>query len=190
MTNQTEQNPFQEAAAEAISAHQKFFLFEGIAMMVLGGLAFAFPFISTLAIVILVGWLFMIGGFLRIFSRFRARRTPGYWWSMIAAVLAVVLGLALILLPLQGMLSLTIVLMALFMVEGISAIFVALDYRDHSRNWGWVLFSGLIDLVLVALIATGLPEIATWAIGMFSGINLLFTGLSVVMLAIAARQQV
>lgn len=189
-TDQTNLNQLRQAAAIAIEAHQKLFLFEGFAMIALGGLAFAFPHFSTLAIVVLVGWLFMIGGFLRMISRFRARRTPGYWWSMSAAALAFILGLALIIMPFQAMVSLTLIFMALFLIEGISATFVAFDFRHHSQGWGWMLLSGMIDLLLAFLIWTGMPAIATWAIGMFAGINLFFTGFSLVMLAFSARRQI
>lgn len=187
--DQHEFGAIRQAAADAIVAHRKFFLFEGIVLMVLGGLAFAFPFISTFAVVVFVGWLFMLGGFFRLLGRFRARKTPGYWWSMAAAALAIIVGLTLILMPLQGMLTLTLVLMFLFLMEGISAIFVAFDFRHHSLSWGWMLFTGIIDLVLVFMIWDGFPDIATWALGVLAGINLLFTGLSLIMLTIAERQQ-
>ena len=90
--------------------------------------------------------------------------------------------------PLRGVLTLTMVLMALFLIEGVAAILAALNFRQHSRNWGWLLFSGIVDLVLVYLIWQGWPATAAWAIGLLAGVNLLFTGLSLVMLAIAARQ--
>ena len=174
--------------ADAIAAHWKLFLVQGVILVVLGLLAVAMPLISTLAIELLIGWLFLVGGALRLATLFRARHLPGYWWSIATAVAAVALGLILIANPLRGVLTLTMVLMALFLIEGVAAILAALNFRQHSRNWGWLLFSGIVDLVLVYLIWQGWPATAAWAIGLLAGVNLLFTGLSLVMLAIAARQ--
>ncbi len=174
--------------AQAIAAHWKLTLFQGVILAILGLLAVAMPFFSTLAVEILIGWLFLLGGVLRVVSLVRATHMPGYWWSLVAAILAAALGLVLIAAPLRGILTLTMVLMALFLIEGVSAIFAALDFRRHSSNWGWLLISGVIDLVLVFLIWQGWPATASWAIGLLTGINLFFMGLSLVMLALAARQ--
>jgi len=99
-----------------------------------------------------------------------------------------VLGLILILRPLPGVLTLTMVLIIFFIVEGIVSILAAIQHRNHLRSWGWVLFSGIIDLLLAFLIWDGWPSSAEWAIGLLVGINMLFFGLSLVMTALAARQ--
>ncbi len=173
---------------QAIAAHWKLALIQGAILAILGLLAVAMPFFSTLAVEVLIGWLFLFGGVLRAVSLVRAKHIPGYWWSLVAAIVAAVLGLVLIAAPLRGILTLTMVLMALFLVEGVSAIFAALDFRRHSSHWGWLLISGVIDLVLVFLIWRGWPTTAHWAIGLLTGINLFFMGLSLVMLALAARR--
>jgi uncharacterized membrane protein HdeD (DUF308 family) len=112
---------------------------------------------------------------------------PGFGWSMLSALLAVLLGLILILRPLAGVLTLTMVLIAFFILEGITAIVVAVQHREHLKSWGWVLFSGIIDLLLAYLIWQGWPSSASWAIGLLVGINMIFFGLSLVMTALAAR---
>jgi len=157
-----------------------------------GLLAFIMPFWSTLAITILIGWLFFIGGLSRLFMLFRANsglgyRWPGYWGSLLSAALAVGIGVVLALNPLPGMISLTIVLTALFLVEGVAAILASLDFRHHTRHWVWMLFSGMINVLLVALIFSEWPVSATWLIGMLAGIKLVLVGLPLVMLALATR---
>ena len=112
---------------------------------------------------------------------------PGFAWSLLTAVLAIVLGLILVLRPISGVLTLTIVLAAFFLIEGISAILLAIEHRRHLPSWGWVLFSGLIDLLLAFLIWDGWPSSAGWAIGLLVGINMVFVGLSLIMTALAAR---
>jgi uncharacterized membrane protein HdeD (DUF308 family) len=173
--------------AEAIQAHWKLFLIQGVVMMILGLIAIAVPNVATLAIAIFVGWLFLIGGTVRVLSVWRARSAPGFAWSLVTALLAIVLGLILVLNPLEGVLTLTMVLIALFVVEGVAAILIALEFRRHIRQWGWTLFNGIVDLVLAYLIFQGWPSTAAWAIGLLVGINMLFLGLSLTMTALSGR---
>jgi uncharacterized membrane protein HdeD (DUF308 family) len=173
--------------ADAIHAHWKFFLAEGIVMLVLGLVAIAVPEIASLAIAILIGWLFFIGGIFRTLSVLRHRDMPGFAWSLLTAVLAIVLGLVLLLRPMAGVLTLTIALVIFFVVEGIAAILLAIEHRRHLASWGWVLLSGLVDLLLAFLIWDGWPSSAGWAIGLLVGINMVFVGLSMIMTALAAR---
>lgn len=173
--------------AATIHAHWKLVLAQGIVMMVLGFLAVAEPNVATVAVGIFVGWLFFIGGIFRALSVWQSRGMPGFAWSMLTALLAIVLGLILIFRPLAGVLTLTMVLIAFFILEGVTAIVLAVQHREHLRSWGWVLFSGIVDLLLAFLIWDGWPSSADWAIGLLVGINMLFFGLSLVMTALAAR---
>ena len=177
----------QRRLAAAIHAHWKLFLAEGIVMMVLGLLAIAVPEVATLAITILIGWLFFIGGIFRTISVLQHRAMPGFAWSLLIAVLAILLGLILIARPIAGVLTLTIWLIVFFIIEGIAAIFLAIEHRRHLPSWGWVLLSGLVDLLLAYLIWDGWPSSAAWAIGLLVGINMVFVGLSLIMTALAAR---
>lgn len=175
------------AVAEAIREHWKLFLFQGLALMLLGLAAAALPQVAGIAITVLVGVLFLLGGTIRLAALFGSRRSPGHGWSLVTAALAVVFGLVLLVEPLQGVLTLTILLIALFLIQGVASIVVALEYRRHLRNWGWVLMSGLVDLLLAALIWAGWPGSAAWAIGLLVGLSIFFFGLSLVMTALAAR---
>ena len=187
MTTQSDIEDIRRQVAAAIHAHWKLFLAQGIVMIVLGLLAVAMPNIATLAVEIFVGWLFLIGGIFRAVSVWHARRMPGFGWSMLSALLAVLLGLILIARPLAGILTLTMVLVAFFILEGIAAIVIAVQHRDHLTSWGWVLLSGLIDLFLAYLIWQGWPSSAGWAIGLLVGVNMVFLGLSLLMTALSAR---
>ena len=187
MSNQTDIHGLRRQLALTIHAHWKLFLAQGIVMMVLGFLGVAVPFLATLAVEIFVGWLFLVAGLFRAVWVWRSRQTPGFAWSLLTAVLAIALGLVLILRPLAGVLTLTMVLVAFFIIEGIASIIGAIEHRQHLRSWGWVLFSGVIDLLLAYLIWAGWPSSASWAIGLLVGINMIFLGLSLVMTALAAR---
>src|SRR6516164_8136525 len=144
-------NPFesQSAIVEALKAHWRLYVFEGVAMIVLGLLAVAYPVFATLAVDLYLGWLFLISGALALAAMFSARHVPGFWWAIVTALLAIVVGLALLLKPAAGIASLTAVLTAFFLVEGVFQAAAALRYREAMpQSWGWLLASGIADLVL------------------------------------------
>ena len=88
----------------------------------------------------------------------------------------------------EGAVSLTLVLIALFIVEGTFQIAASLSYRDvFPESWGWMLASGIADLILAALIIKGWPSTATWALGLIAGVNLITSGLAITMVALAGR---
>ena len=102
-------------------------------------------------------------------------------------MLAVVAGVLLLVNPMEGVLTLTIVLIALFLSEGVMKAIGALNMRP-AAGWIWMLVSGLVDIVLGVLLWSGLPGTALWAIGLLVGISLLFTGWTAVMLAAGMRR--
>jgi uncharacterized membrane protein HdeD (DUF308 family) len=178
---------FHRQVQTIIRAHWKLFLFQGILLLVLGMLAVALPNISTLEIELLVGWLFIVGGFFRAASIVRKRQMPGFWWSLLSSVIAMALGAILIAHPLQGAITLTIIVTVCFAIEGVAAIFIALDFRRYLNNWRWTLMGGVINLALACLIWEQWPNSATWVIGLCVGINMVFLGVPLIMTAIAAR---
>lgn len=112
---------------------------------------------------------------------------PGFWWSICSGVLAVMLGVILIEHPRRGVVTLTLIMTIFFVVEGTAAVFVALDFRRYLKNWGWMLASGLINLVMAYLVWSGWPKTASWIIGLYLGINMIFLGLPMIMAALSAR---
>jgi uncharacterized membrane protein HdeD (DUF308 family) len=95
----------------------------------------------------------------------------------------------LLLWPISGTISLTLVLIAFFIIEGIVSIMYAIEHRNQlSGQWGWMLLSGIIDLILAAIIFAGLPGTAAWALGLLVGINMLFGGAALIAMALAARK--
>ena len=177
------------AVASAIHEHWVLFLIEGIVLLILGVVAILVPLIATLAFTILVGWLFLISGIVGLIATFWARNAPGFWWSLISAVIGILAGLALLTSPVVGALSLTLVLVAFFIIEGIASIMYAVDHRRQlTSSWFWMLLSGVIDLILAAIILAGLPGTAVWALGLLVGINMLFGGAALIAMALAARK--
>ncbi len=176
------------AVASAIRAHWTLFLFEGIVLIILGAAAIVVPVIATLAFTLVIGWLFLISGGVGLVTTFWMRNAPGFWWALLSAVIAIAAGIILIRWPINGSLSLTLVLIAFFVVEGIATLMYAFDHRAQlTGRWGWMLASGIVDLILAGIIFAGLPESATWALGLLVGINMLFGGTAMIGMALAAR---
>jgi uncharacterized membrane protein YccF (DUF307 family)/uncharacterized membrane protein HdeD (DUF308 family) len=178
----------QRAVVSAIHKHWVLFLVEGIVLVILGVIAILVPPIATLALTTLVGWLFLISGIVGLVTTFWARHAPGFWWSLISAIIGILVGLALLASPVVGALSLTLVLIAFFIIEGVASIMYAVDHRRQlTGSWGWMLISGIIDIILAGIILAGLPETAVWALGLLVGINMLFGGGALIAMALAAR---
>ena len=176
------------ALAGAIHEHWGLFLAEGIILVILGIAAIALPPIATLAFTIIIGWVFLISGVVGLFTTFWARHVPGFWWSLISAIIGIAAGVVLLLWPITGTLSLTLVLIAFFVIEGIVSIMYAIEHRNQlTGRWGWMLVSGIIDLILAGIIFAGLPGTAVWALGLLVGINMLFGGAALIAMALAAR---
>ena len=172
----------------AVREHWKAFLIEGILLVILGLAAIILPPLASLAVTIFLGWMFLISGIAGLALTFYARQLPGFWWSLISAALAVLAGLVLLAQPAQGVLTLTIVVGAYFLAEGVATIMYALEHRrELSGRWSWMLIAGLMDILIAAIIIMGLPGSALWAIGLLVGINLLFGGATLIGMALAAR---
>jgi uncharacterized membrane protein HdeD (DUF308 family) len=178
----------QRTIGDTLRAHWRLYVVQGVLMIVLGVLAVAAPAFATLTVDIYVGWLFLISGVLGLIAMFSARNVPGFLWTLVTALLSIVVGGVLLWKPVEGALSLTIVLTAFFIVEGVFQAAAALIYRDAiPSTWGWLLVSGLADLALAAIIVAGWPGTAAWVLGLLVGVNLLTTGWAVVMVALGAR---
>ncbi len=177
------------AVASTIREHSTFFLVEGIILLLLGALAILLPPFATLTVTIIFGWIFLVSGLIGWVTTLGARGAPGFWWSLISALLATAAGLILLIRPIGGAISLTLLLIAFFVIEGIASIMFAVEHRRQlSGRWEWMLLSGVIDLVLAGIIFAGLPGTAAWALGVLVGVNLIFGGAALIAMALHARQ--
>ena len=178
----------QSRLSQAVREHWKLFLIEGIILVILGILAILVPPLATIAVTILIGWLFLISGVAGLITTFGARHAPGFWWSLLSALLGIAAGLVLLVWPLSGAISLTLLLIVFFIIEGVLSIMYAVEHkRELTGQWGWMLVSGIIDLILAAMIWGGLPSTAAWALGLLVGINMLFGGSAMIAMAMHAR---
>jgi uncharacterized membrane protein HdeD (DUF308 family) len=178
----------QNAISGALRAHWRLLMFQGFVTLLLGFLAFALPVVATLAADLFVGWLFLISGIVGLVALFSAKNIPAFLWTLVTAALSIAAGVLLIWKPAEGVLTLTLLLMALFIVEGVFQIATSIAYRHvGGGSAGWMLFSGMADLVLVVLIVLGWPMTAAWTLGILVAVNLVTSGWAILMAAFAGR---
>ncbi len=172
----------------SVHDHWVLFLVEGVVLVVLGATAIVIPPLATLATTIVLGWLFLVSGIMGLITTFWLRSAPGFWWSLASGVLGIAVGVMLLAAPVRGAVSLTFVLIAFFIIEGVVSIMFALDHkRQLSGRWGWMAVSGVVDIILGGMIYAGLPDTAAWAIGLLVGINMVFGGLALAIMAVHGR---
>ena len=186
MTQPNDLEKLQSEMSAAVKAHWKAFLFEGILLVILGLAAMIVPPIASLAVTIFLGWMFLISGIGGLIVTYWARNMPGFWWSLISAALAVLAGGILLARPMQAVLTLTIVVGAYFLAEGVTTIMYALEHRrELTGRWSWMLVAGLMDIVIAFIVIAGLPGSAEWVLGLLVGVNLLFGGATLIGMALA-----
>ncbi|TRZ67418.1 MAG: HdeD family acid-resistance protein [Methanothrix sp.] len=170
----------------AVRGYWSCFLAAGVLLIILGIVALGAPFFTALTIETLLGGVLVIGGIVHGLHAFRTREWRGFILGILSGVLYLIVGVLLLKNPLQGVLTLTLLVAAFFLVEGIFKVVLALQNRTMS-GWVWLLFSGILALVLAGIIWTGWPVTGLWVIGVFVGIYLIFGGVSMVAFALAAR---
>jgi uncharacterized membrane protein HdeD (DUF308 family) len=178
------------ALTKSIHDHWRLFLAEGVVLSVLGLAAIVVPPIAGLLTTLFLGWLFLIAGVVGLVATLRARQAPGFGWSLLSALVAVIAGCVLLWNPLQGLVTLTYVLIAFFIVDGILIIGLAIAHRRQlSGKWEWMMINGVIDLILAGIVISGLPGTLVWALGLLVGIDMVFGGASLIAMALEARKQ-
>jgi uncharacterized membrane protein HdeD (DUF308 family) len=183
-------NPSDLGAAfrKSVQEHWRAFLIEGIVLVILGLAAIALPPIAGLATTIVLGWLFLIGGITGLVATFGQRNAPGFAWALLSAIVALLAGAVLLWNPVAGVATLTYVLIAFFLVDGVLIIIMAFEHRrELSDRWQWMMIGGIMDLILAVIIIDGLPGTLAWALGLLVGIDLVFGGVSLIAMALSAR---
>jgi uncharacterized membrane protein HdeD (DUF308 family) len=176
------------ALKESVRAHWRLFLFQGIILLVLGMLALAAPAMATLAVDIYIGWLFLLAGIAGLMAVFSVRDFGSFLLSLIPAALSLAVGGLLIWKPAEGAVSLTALMAVFFLAEGLFQAVASIAYRNLiGSSWGWILLSGIADLVLAGIIVYGWPVTAVWALGVLAGVNLITTGMAIAMNALAGH---
>jgi uncharacterized membrane protein HdeD (DUF308 family) len=182
--------PSRSVSAPAVVAeHRTWFTILGILLIVLGVIAIAFPFVTTIAAKIFLGWLFLIGGVFQIIHAFSTQRWSEFFFNLLIGVLYVLAGGWLAFFPLTGILTLTILLAVMFIIQGVLELGIAFRMRPQ-QGWVWMLVAGIIAILAGLLIIAELPSSAVWAIGLLVGVNMIVTGVAYLLLPVAADRTV
>lgn len=174
---------------ESLKSNWGWFLGLGIIMVILGMIAIGVPAAVSVVWVYFFGILLLVGGGMEVAEAIFSGRWNGFFLHLLGATLYLIVGLMIVADPLQAAIGLTLLLAALFLIGGIIRIVMALQTRWYP-DWGWRLFGGVINVILAIMIFKiakhDLLDI-TWVIGLFIGIDLIFNGWSMIMIAIAAK---
>jgi uncharacterized membrane protein HdeD (DUF308 family) len=177
---------FREAMRDAVKRYSLWYLVEGILLIAAGLLAIVYPVFSSAAVVVLLGWLLVLSGLIQGLSLISARHVPHFWLQLISICLAMLIGFLFLRDPAQGMTTITLLLIVFFMMEGISKVVFASTIRAFP-NWGWVLGSGMVGILLSLILWANLPVTSAWLLGFLLGMNLISVGGAIAYLAWKVR---
>ena len=163
------------AMRDVIKRHSMWYLLQGALMVFAGLVALLFPVFSSVAVVVMLGWLLIFSGIFQAISLIGATNVPHFWLQLISVTLSILIGVLFVRNPGQGLITLTMLLIVFFMVGGMAKIIFALTIRPFP-NWGWVLASGGIGVLLSIYLWSSLPVTAAWLLGLLVGIQLISEG--------------
>jgi uncharacterized membrane protein HdeD (DUF308 family) len=163
------------AMRDVIKRHSTWYLLQGVLMVLAGFLALIFPVVSSVAVVLVLGWLLVVSGVFQAISLIGASNVPHFWLQLISVTLSILIGVLFIRDPGDGLLTLTFLLIVFFMVGGMAKVIFALTIRPFP-NWGWVLASGGVGVLLAFYLWSSLPVTAAWLLGLLIGIQLVSEG--------------
>lgn len=178
---------FRQAMREAVHRYSLFYLLQAGLLVLAGILAIVSPLFYAQIITSTLGWLLLISGVLQAISLISARHTPYVWLQLISAVLALLIGFLILRNPEQSMLTLGLLIVVFFMIEGVSKLVWALTIRPIP-GWLYVMLSGILGMILSIILIANLETTAAWLLAIFVGLQLIAIGAAIGYLAWATRQ--
>ncbi|MBE9101253.1 DUF308 domain-containing protein [filamentous cyanobacterium LEGE 07170] len=159
----------------------------GALMIVLGFAAISLPLATSLAFAFWIGWLLVGNSIVTLIYAVQTRQEGGFILKLLLFALYLGAGLLLIINPLEGVLTLTLLLGGFLIAEGVSELLLAFQLRSLSSNWGWVLLNAIVTLLIGIVILAEWPLNAPWVVGTLVGVSFIASGFSRVMLSLAVR---
>jgi uncharacterized membrane protein HdeD (DUF308 family) len=177
----------QNTSADVVRQASTVSILWGVLLVVCGAVAVGLPFLAAVAVNALVGWLIIVAGVVHLVLAFRAHGAGSMIWKLLVGIAYVCFGGYVISHPLLGVVSLTLLLASLFVIEGILD-FVLFAKMRPMHGASWVLLDGIVSLLLGVLIYMQWPSSSAWAIGTLVGISMIFSGVARVMMSLAVRK--
>jgi uncharacterized membrane protein HdeD (DUF308 family) len=176
-----------ESLKHTIQENRTSIMIFGIIMTLIGVVALVYPLTTAIVVKIMIGWVLLIAGLSQIIFSFSTTRWTDFFLELLIGILFAIVGIWLAFFPLTGILTLTLLLAFTFIIQGALGIVSSFRMRPH-EGWGWVLFAGILGVVIGLMILGGFPSSAAWAIGLLVGINLIASGVAYIALAMSARR--
>ena len=178
-----------EAVRDTIRKRSLLVLVQGSVMVLAGVLALIFPAFMSTSLLVLLGWLLILSGIVQVISLFGATQVPYFWMQIITIALEVLVGYLLVSNPGAGLVTVTFLMLVLFLVGGIARVVFALMIRPM-QDWLWVLASGVVAIVCALVLFGSLPEAASWLLAVLLGIELIAVGGAQVYMAWRLRRAI
>jgi uncharacterized membrane protein HdeD (DUF308 family) len=177
----------QSTSSDVVRQASTWSIIWGVLLIVFGMLAIGSPFVAAVAVNVFIAWLIVLAGVVHLILAFHAHGAGSLLWKLLVGLAYLFFGAYLIMHPVLGVASLTLVLALLFLVEGI--LDIALFFQMRSlRGSSWVLVDGIVTLLLGLLIYLQWPSSSAWAIGTLVGVSMIISGVTRVMLSLAVRK--
>jgi len=158
----------------------------GILLIVTGLVAILQPAVAALAFELLLGWLLIFAGIVEVIYAIQQKGQDGFGLKILTGILTLLLGVLLLMRPGLGIASIALLMGAFLFAHGIAAIMLALKLKPR-QGWGWVLFDGILSIVIALLIASGWPQSSIGFVGTLVGILLMYGGVWRIVLGRALR---
>jgi uncharacterized membrane protein HdeD (DUF308 family) len=162
-----------------LSEHRSLIITEGVLFTIFGFLAVILPEISTLTVELFLGWLMLFGGSVQLYRTLKDKTSDSFYGLLFTSILYIVFGLLLVIYPISGIISLTILLIFFFLLEGIAKIYLGFKITPTNQRI-WFILNGVIALAMAGIIWAGWPGTAFWVLGLLVGINMIFFGLALI----------
>ncbi|HMJ03437.1 MAG TPA: HdeD family acid-resistance protein [Conexibacter sp.] len=177
----------QDALNEGLKQGRKWLMVSGVLAVIAGTIAIIVPAVASVTVAIFIGWMLLFGAIFLLVDAFAVREAGRIILHLLLALVAGAAGLGLLLAPLRGTYTLTVLLVMWFAITGVMRIAMAVAERG-TPNAGWMGANGVVTLLLAVLIGAELPESSDWAIGLLVGIDFLFYGFGAIAAASALKR--
>jgi uncharacterized membrane protein HdeD (DUF308 family) len=175
-------------SSEDVKKSTAWVIFLSVVLIILGILAIIAPAIASAFFTAMMGWIALISGIVMVVQSFRSHPVRGFWLNLIVGIFYAVAGLYILFNLGAALLALTFAFGVLFVVEGIFTIIMAFTQKA-GRGLSWlVVLNGVVTLILGIMVLNGWPFSALWLIGLYVGISLLLSGVSLLAASLAVRK--
>jgi uncharacterized membrane protein HdeD (DUF308 family) len=187
MTLDAAADAMREATRKAVRRSSMLFLIQGILLVIAGVLALVYPLMADAAVAVFLGWMLLLSGIFQAMTLIGGGKTPDFWLQLISAVLSVVVGFLFLRNPAVAVATLVMLMSVFFMIEGITKTVFSLTIRPFP-NWGWVLASGIIGILIAAWLLAN-PGMSLLVLGILIGVQLISEGIAIATMAWMARKE-